>query len=65
MGDLNAKEGSDNTGFEEAIGCHGLGHINENGELFANLCASNSLVIGGTLFQIKRTSKIARSTNGR
>ena len=36
MGDLNAKVGSDNTGFEEARGCHGLGHMNENGELFVN-----------------------------
>ena len=57
MGDLNAKVGSDNTGFVEAMGCHGLGHINENGELFANLCASNSLVIGGTLFPHKRKHK--------
>ena len=34
MGDLNAKIGSDNTGFERNMGKHGLGTRNENGEKF-------------------------------
>ena len=57
MGDLNAKVGIDNSGFEEAMGYHGLGHINENDKLSANLCASSSLVIGVTLFPHKRKHK--------
>ncbi|VDP82700.1 unnamed protein product [Schistosoma curassoni] len=54
MGDFNAKVGTDNTGYEDIMGRHGLGERNENGERFANLCASNKLVIGGTIFPHKR-----------
>nr|KAG5707093.1 hypothetical protein BaRGS_011804 [Batillaria attramentaria] len=37
MGDFNAKIGSDNTGYEDTMGTHGLGQMNENGERFAKL----------------------------
>ncbi|VDP83084.1 unnamed protein product [Schistosoma curassoni] len=57
MGDLNAKVGIDNTGYEDTMGRHGLGQRNENGERFANLCAFNKLVIGGTIFPHKRIHK--------
>ncbi|VDO96746.1 unnamed protein product [Schistosoma margrebowiei] len=57
MGDLNAKVGIDNTGYEDIMGRHGLGQRNENGEWFANLCAFNKLVIGGTIFQHNRIHK--------
>ena len=55
MGGINAKIGGDNTGFEEIMGQQGL--LNDNGERFANLCATSSLVIGGSLFQHKRIYK--------
>ncbi|CAH8515125.1 unnamed protein product [Schistosoma haematobium] len=51
MGDLNAKVGIDNSGYEDIMGRHGLG------ERFANLCAFNKLVIGGTIFPHKRIHK--------
>ncbi|VDP30999.1 unnamed protein product [Schistosoma margrebowiei] len=54
MGDLNAKVGIDNTGYEDIMGRHGLGQRNENGERFANLCAFNKLVMGVTIFPHKR-----------
>ncbi|VDO78835.1 unnamed protein product [Schistosoma margrebowiei] len=57
MGDLNAKVGMDNIGYEDIMGRHGLGERNENGERFANLCAFNKLVIGGTIFPHKRIHK--------
>jgi endonuclease/exonuclease/phosphatase family metal-dependent hydrolase len=57
MGDLNAKVGEDNSSFEEVMGKHGLGKMNENGEILANFCASNQLVIGGSIFQHKRIHK--------
>ncbi|CAH8514717.1 unnamed protein product [Schistosoma haematobium] len=57
LGDLNAKVGIDNTGYEDIMGRHGLGERNENGERFANLCAFNKLVIGGTIFPHKRIHK--------
>ena len=35
MGDLNAKIGTENNGYEEVMG---VGEMNENGERFAELC---------------------------
>ncbi|KAI8503757.1 hypothetical protein Bbelb_187280 [Branchiostoma belcheri] len=57
MGDLNAKIGSDNTGYEEVMGKEGLGKMNENGERFTDLCSLNQLVIGGSIFMHKRIHK--------
>ncbi|VDP17703.1 unnamed protein product [Schistosoma margrebowiei] len=57
MEDFNAKVGTDNTGYEDIMGRHGLGERNENGERFANLCAFNKLVIDGTIFPHKRIHK--------
>ena len=57
MGDANAKIGGENSGYEEIMGVHGLGTMNENGERFANMCAFNSLVIGGSVFPHKKIHK--------
>ena len=57
MGDFNAKIGSDNVGREYVMGREGLGQINENGELFADFCSFNNIVIGGSLFRHKRIHK--------
>ena len=58
IGDLNAKVGEDNTGYEEIMGREGLGEMNDNGERFADLCAANSFVIGGSVFAHRRIHKI-------
>ena len=39
------------------MGRNGVGNMNENGELFADLCAFNDLVIGGTVFPHKTIHK--------
>ena len=57
MGDFNAKIGMDSMGYEGIMGTHGLGQMNENGERFADLCALNQLVIGGSIFPHKRIHK--------
>jgi len=57
MGDLIAKIGSDNTGREGVMGRHGEGEINSNGGLFVEMCAFNSLVIGGSIFPHQRIHK--------
>ena len=57
MGDFNAKIGADNTGYDEVMGRHGLGEMNENGERFADACALNNMVIGGSVFPHKRIHK--------
>ena len=36
---------------------HGIGKMNENGEMFADLCSFNRLVIGGSVFPNRRTHK--------
>nr|KAG5701806.1 hypothetical protein BaRGS_000796 [Batillaria attramentaria] len=46
-----------NTGYEDTMGTHGLGQMNENGERFADFCALNQLVIGGSIFPHKRIHK--------
>ena len=56
-GDFNAKVGTDNTGYEEIMGKHGLGDMNENGERFAELCGAYNLVIGGSIFPHRRIHK--------
>ena len=57
MGDLNAKIGSDNSGYEEAMGRQGLGKMNENGEMLADFCAFNNMIIGGSVFPHRRIHK--------
>ena len=57
MGDLNAKVGSERLGRESEMGPYGIGTRNENGELFADFCAMNSLVIGRSCFPHKTSHK--------
>ena len=57
MGDFNVKIGMDNTGYEDFMRTHALGQTIENGECFADLCALNQLVIGGSIFPHKRIHK--------
>ena len=58
MGDLNAKIGQGNEGWEKVMGQHGLGRMNENGERLATFCGNNDLVIGGSLFKHRDIHKI-------
>lgn len=58
MGDLNAQVGSSNENWETVMGTHGLGTMNDNGELFAELCGNHGLVIGGTLFRHLKIHKV-------
>ena len=57
MGDFNAKIVSNNRGYEEVMGTHGIGEMNENGEMFADLCSFNRLIIGGSVFPHRRIHK--------
>lgn len=65
-GDLNAKVGEDNTNYERAMGKHGCGVMNNNGERLADFCLNNNCVIGGTIFPHKAIHKLIwRSPDGR
>ena len=57
IGDLNAKVGNDNNGYERIMGIHGLGIQNDNGERLCEFCQMNGLVIAGTLFPHKDIHK--------
>lgn len=58
MGDFNAKVGSNNEDIEHVMGKHGLGEMNNNGELLVELCWLNEFKIGGTLFPHKAEHKV-------
>ena len=57
MGDLNAKVGEDNEGYENIIGSHGVGARNDNGERLVDFCGLNNLVVTGTIFPHKLIHK--------
>ncbi|XP_058444316.1 craniofacial development protein 2-like [Malaya genurostris] len=57
-GDFNAKIGSDNIDYERVMGHHGLGDMSDNGELFAEFCGNNDMVIGGSLFSHRPAHKV-------
>ena len=64
-GDLNAKVGNDNSGREDAMGRHGCGTINGNGERLVEFCLSNRCIIGGTIFPHREIHKLSwRSPDG-
>lgn len=55
---MNAKIGSDNNNLETVMGKHGLGEMNNNGELLTNFGANHNFVIGSSLFPHKIIHKI-------
>ncbi|XP_062566445.1 uncharacterized protein LOC134228767 [Saccostrea cucullata] len=57
MGDLNAKAGSDNVGYERVMGRNGCGSMNENGEYFTEFCGNNTWSL------VEYCSSIRRYTN--
>ena len=57
IGDMDAKIGADNTDRKREMGRHGLEEMNENAEMLADFCSTNSLVIGGTIFSHRKCHK--------
>ena len=58
LGDFNAKVSSDRYGSEAVIGGESLhSSSNDNGTRLVDFCATNQLVIGGTIFQHKDIHK--------
>ena len=49
MSDFNAKIGADNIGYEETMGTHVLGQMNENKDRFADPCILNQVLIRGNI----------------
>ncbi|XP_068245398.1 craniofacial development protein 2-like [Palaemon carinicauda] len=54
IGDFSANDGRNNQRIEKGMGVEGLGEVaNEKVVHFKSFCSGNSLVIGGTLLQLK------------
>lgn len=58
FGDFNTKVGSSNKGHESAMGKHGIGERNENGDRLLDVCEIDNLVITGTTLPHKPRHKI-------
>ena len=56
--DMNAKVGADNTNKERAMGRHGAGEMNDNGDHLASLCMNNVYIIIRTIFPHKDIHKL-------
>ena len=56
-GDFNAKIGANNTEYKKVMDRQGLGTTNENGDMFADLCAFNISIIIGSVFPHRRLHK--------
>ena len=57
MGDLKAKVGEDNEGYENIIGSHEVGETNDNRKRLVDFCGLNNLVVTGTIFPHKLIHK--------
>jgi len=66
IGDMNAKVGSENSKCERAMGEHGCGVMNDNGERLVDFCLNNDYVIGDTIFAHRDIHKLTwKSPDGR
>ena len=66
MEDINAKVGLDNSNCEAAMGKHGYGSIDDNGERLVDFCLNNNCIIGGKIFPHKNIQKLTwKSPDGR
>ena len=66
IGDMNAKVGYDNSNCERAMGKHGCGVMNDNGERLVDYCLNNNYVIGGTILAHRDIHKLTwKSPDGR
>ena len=60
---MNAKVGAENSNSERAMGKHGCGVMNDNGERLVDFCLNNNCVIGGTIFAHRDIHKLTRKTH--
>ena len=52
LGDFNARIGSEHHIWKQALGRHGVGKCNSNGELLLSLCAEFNLCVTNTFFRL-------------
>ena len=57
IGDFNARIGRENDKWPSAMGKHGIGNRNSNGELLLALCTEFDLIVTNTVFKQKDAHK--------
>ena len=54
MGDFNCKVGGLHTNYPDSIAKHTIGEANKRGEMLAEFCARNNLVVTNTMFSKRK-----------
>ncbi|VDO87169.1 unnamed protein product [Heligmosomoides polygyrus] len=64
-GNFNARVGRNRSGWEEVLGRHGVGEVNDNGVRLLTFAAANGLLIGNSIFQHRQIHQLTwRTPNG-
>ena len=58
IGDFNARVGQDTGSWSPHIGHHGVGKLNENGQLLLEFCTKMNLCVTNTFFELKPQHKV-------
>ena len=59
LGDFNARVGADHEAWPTCLEHHGLGNMNENGQILLEMCSYHELSITNTFFKNKPCRKVS------
>ncbi|CAH2062804.1 unnamed protein product, partial [Iphiclides podalirius] len=59
LGDFNARVGQNSPNWPDCLGAHGIGKLNNNGQLLLEFCSRNRLGVTNTFFKGKLMRKVS------